>query len=261
MYFEPPVLLQREVCIKTLTKQEAIMADQSFLDNYYFVDNKVYNCPFCNRRHVSYHIYDYASFDWTGEKECYCYYVKCESCHKRSMHLTFNEDIDVQSVMPRKYRFTTDDLDEHFFYSVPTSFFVLDKRIPRVLRELIIEAEGCLKSNYLTGASACTRKIIYELSVLSKATGDNYEERIRSLKDIYPAIEPVFFDTLLTIQQVTSTKVHESSYDGWEAKHLRIILVALADVLHEIYVVPALREDRRKEILRLKENLTPTPKD
>jgi hypothetical protein len=148
-------------------------------------------------------------------------------------------------------------LDDFFFFSVPTSFFTLDERIPRVLRELLSEAEGCHKSNFLTGASACARKLVYELGVLSKAHGDNYEDRIKSLKAVHPEVDPTFFDTLLTIQQVTSTKVHENSYDGWEAKHLRVILVALGEVLHEIYVVPAKRDDRRKAVLALKHELVP----
>lgn len=76
---------------------------------------------------------------------------------------------------------------------------------------------------------------------------DNYEERIKALKDIHPEVEPAFFDTLLTIQQVTSTKVHENSYDGWEAKHLRIILASLSEVLHEIYVVPASRRSSQSD--------------
>ena len=46
------------------------------------------------------------------------------------------------------------ELDEKFFYYVPTSFFALDDRIPRILRELFTEAEGCLKMNFLTAASA-----------------------------------------------------------------------------------------------------------
>jgi hypothetical protein len=181
------------------------------------------------------------------------------------MHLTFNEislsligEIGGQS----RFRFNlpkgvdgSDFLDSTFFYSVPTSFFVLDERVPRILRELLTEAEGCLKSNFLTGASACARKIIYELAVREKAKGDTYEDRIKSLKEIHPDVEPTFFDTLLTIQQITSTKVHENSYDGWESRHLRIILAALSEVLHELYVVPALREDRRKSILALKDEL------
>jgi hypothetical protein len=186
------------------------------------------------------------------------------------MHLTFAQ-ISVYEINydgnGRAYRFHSEKdvdigemLDRAFFYSVPTSFFVLDERVPRILRELVTEAEGCLKSNYLTGASACARKIVYELGLLSKTVGENYEDRIKSLKNIHPEVEPAFFDTLLTIQQLTSTKVHENSYDGWEAKHLRVILASLADVLHEIYVVPALRADRRQAILSLKNELTPQDK-
>ena len=243
------------------------MPDQSHLDSRYFVDDRVYNCPFCNRRHVSYHIYDYVTFDWTDKKKCMCVFVRCESCSNRSMHLSF-ASLSIahlgSTTNGNRYRLNLElkdqpkqEPDDLFFFSVPSSFFVLDERIPRVLRELLIEAEGCQKSNFLTGASACARKLVYELGVLSSAQGENYEDRIKSLKAIHSGVDPTFFDTLLTIQQVTSTKVHENSYDGWEAKHLRVILASLSEALHEIYVVPALRADRRKAVLALKDELVP----
>lgn len=244
------------------------MTDQSHLDSRYFVDRMVYNCPFCNRRHVTYRVYDYASFEWANNKVCNAYFVQCGSCEGRSMHLTFhNVGVSHAGSINNShfYRFDSSkvdgkELDEIFFYSVPTSFFVLDERVPKMLRQLLTEAEGCLKSNYLTGASACARKIVYELGVLHNAQGDNYEDRIKSLKTIHPEVEPAFFDTLLTIQQLTSAKVHENSFDGWESKHLRVILASLRDVLHELYVVPALRADRRRAILKLKDELSPAPK-
>lgn len=243
------------------------MADQSHLDARYFIDEHVYNCPFCNRRHVSYSIYDHVSFDWAEKKKCTCMFVICNSCSGRSMHLSFSPP-DYHKIASyngsARYRFTEQEegatprsLDDSFFFSVPTSFFVLDERIPRPLRELLIEAQGCQKSNFLTGASACARKLVYELGVLSGANGENYEERIKSLKSIHATVDSTFFDTLLTIQQVTSTMVHENSYDGWEAKHLRVILAALSEALHEIYVVPALRADRRRSVLALKDELIP----
>jgi len=243
------------------------MPDHSHLDAQYFVDEHVYNCPFCNRRHVSYHIYDHVTFDWTGKKKCTCIFVACNSCGGQSMHLSYDAPKYRQTSSfngKTRYIFVEPEedapqrnLDDSFFFSVPTSFFVLDERIPRTLRELLIEAQGCQKSNFLTGASACARKLVYELGVLSGATGENYEDRIKSLKVIHTGVDPTFFDTLLTIQQVTSTKVHENSYDGWEAKHLRVILAALSEALHEIYVVPALRADRRKSVLALKDELVP----
>lgn len=240
------------------------MPDQSHLDRKYFIDRTIFNCPFCNRRHVTYAFTNYYSFDWTENKKCYIYFAECFSCEKMSMHLSFT-NLPVIHVLTSGntfyYRFSEfhqwgeKEIDEYFFFSVPTSFFVLDSRVPRPLRELITETEGCLKSNFLTGASACARKVVYELGVLWKATGDNYEERIKSLKAIHQNVDPTFFDTLLTIQQVTSSKVHEESHDGWESKHLRLILTALTEVLHEIYVLPAIREEKRVSILKLKDEV------
>ena len=236
------------------------MPDHSQLDARYFIDRYVYNCPYCNRRNVAYAVRSRYVFDWTESKKCFVYFVECQSCHNKSMHLSYRDLEIIQYASSSAgiwYRFTSDieNIDEAFFYSVPTSFFVIDNRIPKVLRELITEAEGCLKSNFLTGASACARKVVYELTILQGGTGDNYEDRVKSLKSINPNLDPIFFDTLLTIQQVTSTKVHEESYDGWESKHLRLILSALTEVLHEIYVVPAIREEKRKAILNLKDEV------
>lgn len=245
------------------------MTDQSHLDSKYIIDEDVYNCAFCNRRNVNYTVVSNSAFDWNKEKNCFVYILMCSSCSSRSLHLTFKE-LDLEHIN-RVYgidhwRFDASNrrgenaiisYDDVIFYSVPTSFFVLDKRIPRILRELIIEAEGCLKSNFLTGASACARKVVYELSLLQDAHGDNYDEKLKSLKSKFGDVEGVYFDTLLTIQQVTSTKVHEGAYDGWKANHVRLILATLREALHEIYVAPGLREDRRKQILRLREELVP----
>jgi len=186
------------------------MSDQSHLDNRYFVDAHVYNCPFCNRRHVSYGVFDSCTFDWTTEKKCQVFFVRCDSCKRDSMHLTFRplriQHTGYYSGKEPRYTFYLPEgakagqvLDESFFYSVPTSFFALDQRVPRVLRELLTEAEGCLKTNFLTGASACARKIVYELARIEKGEGDDYEARIKSLKKVHPEVEPTYFDTLLTV--------------------------------------------------------------
>ena len=131
------------------------MPDQSHLDQRYFVDSTVYNCPFCNRRNVEYSIFNHVEFDWTDEKRCWVFFVQCHSCLKKSMHLTFKK-LGVCTKYNRRYFDLPSDvddegaiLDDAMFYSVPTSFFVLDERVPRVLRDLLTEAEGCLKSNFL----------------------------------------------------------------------------------------------------------------
>jgi len=227
-----------------------LMTDASHLDSRYFIDPRVYNCPFCRRRHVVYSISSVHTFNWTETKICAVIIVKCGSCSKESMHLTFN---DLYLYTGSRYSFKKDvDIDAGIFYSVPTSFFALDSSIPVAIRELFTEAEGCLKSNFLTGASACARKIVYEMALALGAQGDEYDARIKSLKTKLPNVDEVYFDTLLTIQQITSDKVHEGSYDGWSAKHLRLILATLSEVLTEVYVLPKAREDKRKAILALK---------
>ena len=65
------------------------MPDQSHLDQRYFIDQHIYNCPFCNRRHVSYVIRRQYAFGWNENKKCFVYFVQCRSCDNVSMHLTY----------------------------------------------------------------------------------------------------------------------------------------------------------------------------
>lgn len=229
------------------------MADQSHLDAQYFIDGSVYNCPFCNRRHVSYTNLGRMPFNWSNEKNCEIWRVRCNCCQKVSMHLTFQP---LQDERWGHARFRGEaDLDRAFFYSVPTSFFVVDVRIPRTLRELITEAEGCAKMNYLTGASACTRKAIYELLAIQQAIGPNYDEKIKDLASKCPSVDAELFEILGHVKDMTSNHVHEQSWVAWDSKHLQLFLGALKAVLHEIYVVPDEKKNRADSVRALKAQL------
>lgn len=231
------------------------MQDQSDLDKKYFIDSTVYNCPFCHRGNVVYEMVRYFIFDWSNDKTCHVYLIRCSSCKKVSMHLSYSDARDRESSFALKPFRNDIDIDSCLFYSVPTSFFVVDKRIPRILRELITEAEGCLKMNYLTGASACTRKAIYELLALEEAEGDDYESRIKSLKQKHSDCDPNLFDILSHIQDMTSNKVHEQSWDKWNSAYLKLIIETLKTVLYDIYVLPKIKEERSLNIQRLQESL------
>jgi len=232
------------------------MADSSHLDLKYFIDDTVYNCPFCNRRNVKYSYLQTNAFDWSNSKRCAIWKVKCSSCEKVSMHLTFNE---LQHKGWTATHFKDDiDIDSEIFYSVPSSFFVVDSRIPNVIRELIAESEGCIKMNYLTGASACTRKAIYELLIREKAEGHNYDEKIKHLRDGHPEIDPELFEILAHIKDMTSDQVHEQSWEKWDSQHLILFLETLKTILHELYVVPDEKEKRKKSIRDLKATLGST---
>ena len=224
------------------------MTDMSHLDEKYFIDDSVYNCPFCNRRNVKYTVPSHGMFDWSNSKECHIWFVKCSSCEKKSMHLSYSDISWSHNYGKFKDEI---DIDSNIFYSVPTSFFVIDNRVPRLIRELITEAEGSIKMNFLTGASACTRKAIYELTIKEEAEGDNYEDKIKFLKKKFPQIDETLFDILCHIKDMTSDKVHEQSWDKWDSKHLTLFIETLKAILHEIYVVPEEKKKRSEHITGL----------
>lgn len=235
------------------------MEDKSYLDKKYFIDQYVYNCPFCNRRNLSYTLIDKSKFNWTRDKECFIYLAECSSCRKISMHLSY-EDITRHVSPPYNsieyYVFIDNiDIDSKIFYSVPTSFFVMDSRIPSIVRELITEAEGCLKMNFLTGASACMRKAIYEFTIKEKAEGKDYKSKIKFLKSKYKSVDPSLFDILAAIKDMTSDKIHEQSWDKWDSANLKLIIETLKTILYEIYVSPRKKEERRKAVQQLYEKV------
>lgn len=229
------------------------MEDQSHLDSKYFIDHTIYNCPFCNRRHVSYENLGYDTFNWSKDKNCAVWRVKCKSCKLTSMHLTF-QNLQDGTAGYGKFRENI-DLDSAFFYSVPTSLFVIDRRIPRKLRELITEAEGCTKMNFLTGASACTRKAIYEMLSIEGATGTDYSAKIKVLAEKYPIVDQELFEILGHIKDMTSEKVHEQSWEAWDSKYLHFFLESLKTILHEIYVVPDEKKARLESVRSLREEI------
>lgn len=233
------------------------MVDQSNFDKKYFIDSYVYNCPFCNRNNVRYSVIDEFEFDWTNSKKCYATLVQCNSCQNISMHLSYL--LLTKNVPNGRYSiksFSDEvDIDESIFYSVPTSFFVIDNRIPKIIRDLITEADGCLKMNFLTGASACMRKAIYELLVLEETIVGHYEDRIKQLKEKYPNTDPELFNILGSIQEMTSDKIHEQSWDEWNSNKLLLIIETLKTILYEIYVDPKIREERLNSIKELQSKI------
>ena len=47
------------------------MDDHSHLDSKYFLGIDIYNCPFCNRRHVKYKNLGRSGFNWSNQKVCF----------------------------------------------------------------------------------------------------------------------------------------------------------------------------------------------
>lgn len=244
--------------------------DLSHLDNKYFIDSYKYNCPFCKRNHVAYGIVDSFQFNWGEKKICYGYLVRCQSdgCGNVSMHLSFKELREGQMYFGGDARYENKfrdgvDIDKSLFFSQPTSYFILDSRMPEAVRELIHEAENCRKSNFLVGASACLRKAIYELLEYEKAIVLNpktkwadYQKSIKNLKSHFPGVAPELFDALGDIQEMISNNVHEGSWEAWDSSKLTFFIEMTKAALHEMYVVPAERKERLGALNKLKSELS-----
>ena len=228
--------------------------DLSHLDKKYFIDPHIYNCPFCKRNNVSYSLIHTFSFHLGEYKTCYGYIVRCDSdgCEKTSMHLSFQELRSHSRHAGYSGRFMDGlDIDAALFFSQPTSYFILDSRIPEKVRELIYEAENSRKSNYLVGASACLRKAIYELLEHEKSIAKNpktgyadYQASIKSLKEKFTNVASELFDALGHTQEMVSDNVHEGSWEAWDSPKLRFIIELTKATLHEMYVVPEERKER-----------------
>lgn len=249
--------------------------DQSHLDHKYFIDQYKYNCPYCNRKSVTYKVVSNFKFDWSNEKTVYGYKIQCggDTCEKQSLHLSNhliaingsrfwevtiweNDPIENYSIndLPEGT-----DIDSLFFYHQPTTFFTIDSRVNEKLRKLISEAEGCSKMNYLVGASGCLRKAIYELLKLEQIPNKTpegsevaYADRIKVLKTKYSTVPPEYFDALANIQGMTSEQLHEGDWKPFTQKHFTFLVEITKEILGEIYVRPLDKSSVLQKILSLK---------
>lgn len=250
------------------------------IENKYFIDENKYNCPFCKNRNVKYIVLGRVKFDETIDKQLYAVFVECSHCHKVSLHLLKNNSLEQDCnflILNENYqefrtysKYTNNfktmlDLssykdisskqnyilcnDENIILNIPTSFFTIDDRIPKKLRILIDEAEKCIKNNCLTGASACIRKTIYEFLVLENAIGDNYQDKIKSLKGKYINLENDYIDILSNIQGIMCDQVHEQSiHESFNSKEAKTYIEILKDIFNQVYVIPQELKDRKSKI-------------
>ena len=244
------------------------MSDLSDWENKFFIDGTRYNCPFCNVRSINYSVTDRGSFDWNDEEKRYFYIVKCSGCGKKSYHLSEHEWDDTR-LQPFQYApddlgdlpYEQAELDDYFFYHHPTSFFTIDDRIPKVIRELVTEAEGCRTMNWMVGGSGALRKAIYKFLKDQKANQQkdksghtlSYEDQIKLVQKQNPKVSEVLFHALSKIQDMTSEELHENKeWDPWKQNEFDFIITTVKALLHEVYVLPKEESKMLQKILSLK---------
>ncbi|MFZ4500523.1 MAG: hypothetical protein ACOYMZ_03475 [Minisyncoccia bacterium] len=242
--------------------------DQSHLDRKYFIDREKYNCPFCNRKSITYNVIEHIVFDWSQDKKVYGYLVQCggDTCQKTSFHLS-NYRIDIMNELfyrvhegDQQFHISKiENVDELFFYHQPTTFFTIDNRVNEKIRKLVSEAEGCSKMNYLIGASGCLRKAIYELLELENIPKTDpaggimdYADRVKVLKPKYPTVPPEYFDALANIQGMTSEQLHEGDWEPWTQSEFHYLVEITKEVLTEVYVRPQDKAAVLQKLLSLK---------
>lgn len=234
------------------------MPDLSYKDTKYFVTPKTYNCPYCNRRSIGFSVTQKTTFDWSEDRWVAIYIVKCDDCNKESAHFSdYNFDTTYASSGFSRpddeeiEELDEDNLDNYFFYHQPTTFFTVDSRIPKEVRELLTEADGCRDMNFLVGASGAMRKAVYEFLKAQEVNKDlSYKEQIKSLKAKYPLVDQSLFSILGNIQGMTSEQLHEKegSWEAWTSQDLIFLTQMFIELLREIYVVP---DERKKNLDRI----------
>lgn len=248
------------------------------IENKYFIDEEKFNCPFCQNKGLKYVVLGIAQFDEKNDKKLHAVFVECSHCHKVSMHLMKNINLPMNnfeilndnccehktyckqtynSYIKNKLSFYYDNedvknttcVDENIILSIPTSFFTIDDRIPKKLRELINEAEKCVQNNCITGASACIRKTIYEFLLIANAQGNSYEEKIKSLKNIYKTVENEYMDILSKIQGIMCDQVHENTiYNNFKTNEAKAYIELLKEIFNQVYVIPDELKKKKSKI-------------
>ncbi len=249
------------------------MTDNRHLNDAYFIDQNRFNCPFCGMRSVNYKIEKMEKFNNKNNSTANIFFVKCAGCGKISIH--FSDKLGIFQKQDYTYgsyynvfrllEETNGDkytLDQYFYHHIPSSFFTLDERIPRKVRDAFAEAQECKNSNFTIGASACVRKVIYTLlheqlnikhnkqptQSIKDLGYKHYSDCIKDLKSMFPLIDPIYFSSLESITGITSDQVHEDSWEELDTQTLNILILAVRDLLNEIYVKPKEREENAKKI-------------
>lgn len=229
------------------------------------INAQQHNCPHCGTKGACFEHIKFTRIDDEKDKRLGILRIRCSCCGKTSTHLIKNilnyaQDFEFKGTsMYRDYfcDFGTDypiiehfeELDDNIIMSIPTPTFIIDAGIPSRLRNLLIEAGKCIKENALTGASACIRKAIYEFLKKENAQGDNYDEKIKSIKQNWGHLSD-YLDVLKGIKGITSDQVHEDSFENFTSPEVKHYVDILEEIFREIYVIPQQREERKNAIFK-----------
>lgn len=128
------------------------------------------------------------------------------------------------------------------------AFLTVDPRVPPAVRDLLSEADGCLKAGFLTGGTVCAQRAIQALLQHEGAEASTYEGRLHALSQKYPSVPQSLFALCIRLGEATS-----KDHPTLDAERLNVLAVAVKMILYEIYVLGPDRADRLKYLQQLLE--------
>ena len=127
-------------------------------------------------------------------------------------------------------------------------FLTIDNRAPAAIRELIVEAEGCLKAGFLTGGTVCAQRAIQTLLQHESAEGASYEARLHTLSQKFPSVPQSLFALCIRLGDSPS-----KDHPALDVERLKVLVVSLKIMLYEIYVLGPDRVERLKFLQQMVE--------
>lgn len=139
------------------------------------------------------------------------------------------------------------------------AFLTIDPRAPGGVRELLVEADGCVQAGFLTGGTVCAQRAIQTLLSHEGAEGASYEARLHALSQKYPSVPQSLFALCIRLGESPS-----KDHPALDVERLKVLMVALKIMLYEIYVLGPDRAERLRylqqmlEAVELGQNRGPT---
>jgi hypothetical protein len=132
--------------------------------------------------------------------------------------------------------------------AVPT-FLNVDGRVPAALRDLLAEADGCLKMGFLLGGTVCAQRAIQTILTIEDVNGANDDARLRGLSDKYPGVPKVLFAVCARFREASTDQT------PLDKDRLNLLMVTLKFMFYEIFVIARERKESLEHLQKILERL------
>jgi hypothetical protein len=138
-------------------------------------------------------------------------------------------------------------------------FLNVDDRVPLPVRDLLVEADGCMANQFFTGGTACAQRAVDAILRLEKADGATCDARFRALSEKHPSIPPLFVTILVQFGDPAARDAAKLP-----SNTLQLLIAAVKALAYELYVVGPERSERMQHVRRMLESIdrkAPAPAD